>query len=152
MKRYSVLKSTITSVGSNSILHKKNKFNILQSIAQPSIIGTKNVGLISVQQGFLNNVMYLKINNSNNKSFKETLEFVISPNPFIDYIKIDFSKKTSFDVHVKIFDVNGKTHYSHKFNPTNQIIIPMNRYSIGSYLITVKSGRNLSTKKIFKVE
>ena len=151
-KRYSVLKSTITSVGSNSILLKKDKFNILQSIAQPSIIGTRNVGLICVQQGFLNSAIYLKVNNSNNKFFRETLDFVMSPNPFIDYIKIDFAKKTSFDVHIKIFDVNGKTHYSNKFNPTNQIIIPMNRYSIGTYLITIKSGRNLSTNKIFKDE
>ena len=31
-----------------------------------------------------------------NNSFKETLDFIISPNPFIDHVKIDFSKKIQF--------------------------------------------------------
>ena len=151
-KKYSVLKSTITSVGSATIYTTNNNYSVQQSIGQSGIIGTKKTEKVSVQQGFLTSTLFFKVDNSSENTFKETLDFVISPNPFIDYIKIDFAKKTTYDVYIKIFDVNGKVFNSEKHQPTDQIIIPMNRFSIGTYLIQIKSGENSSTKKILKVQ
>ena len=126
-------------------------WSIIQSIGQSSIIGTKKTNSITVQQGFLNSTLFFKVDNSNNDSFKETLDFIISPNPFVDHIKIDFSKKTTEDIYIKIFDINGKVYSNKKFVPTDKIIIYMKNFSLGTYLIQIESGQNSSTKKLIKV-
>lgn len=151
-KQYFVQKSTLTTVGSSTVNTSNNKYNIQQSIGQSSIIGKKNANSIIVQQGFLTSNIYYKVDNSKNNTFNETLDFVISPNPFIDYIKISFAKKTTYDVYIKIYDVTGKIFKSQKYPPTAEIVIEMQRFSIGTYLIQIKSGANTSTKKILKIE
>ena len=145
----SIQKSTITSVGSSTIYN--NKYSVQQSIGQTGIIGKSDVNAISVQQGFLTNSIYFKIDNSVNEVFEESLDFVISPNPFIDHIKINFSKKTSHDIHIKIYDINGKIHFSNKYIPSDKIRVSMNKFSMGNYLIQIKSGKNISTKKLLKL-
>lgn len=150
--KYTVLKSTITSVGSSTIYTSNNKYSIQQSVGQSSIIGQKEINAITVQQGFLTSNISFKINNSNNNNFKEDLEFVISPNPFIDHIKIDFSKKTIYDIYIKIYDINGKVYTIQKYPPSIKLIIPMRRFSIGTYLIQVTSGKTISTNKIIKIK
>jgi hypothetical protein len=145
-----ILRSTITSVGSTTVYSTNNKYRIQQSIGQSGIIGKKELKNSTVQQGFLYNTITFNINNSNNDLIKESLEFVISPNPFVDHIVIKFSKKTAQDIYIKIYDVNGKIHYSNKYPASKQITVPMNRYSIGTYLINVESGQKIVTKKIIK--
>lgn len=152
IKKPTLLKSTLTSVGSATVYTNNNKYSVLQSVGQSGIIGKKELKSITVQQGFLTNVIYFKINNTIEDSFKETLDFVISPNPFIDHIKIDFSKRTIHDVYIKIYDINGKIHSYEKYQPTDKIIIPMTKYSIGNYLIQIRSGEIISTKNILKTE
>jgi hypothetical protein len=151
-KQFFIKRSVLTSVGSSTAFTTNQKYSIQQSIGQSSIIGQKTVNSIIVQQGFLTNNIYFKVDNSKINSFNETLDFVISPNPFIDYIKISFAKKTTNDVYIKIYDINGKIFNSLEYQPTTEIVIPMKRFSIGTYLIQIKSGRNTSTKKILKIE
>lgn len=151
-KKYSVLKSTQTSVGSSTVYTKTNKFSVQQSIGQSGIVGKKEIHTITLQQGFLNNYLFFKIDNSANNSFKENFDFAISPNPFINHIKIDFLKKTIHPILIKIYDVNGKIHSSNTYTPSDKIIIPLKEYSIGTYLIQIKSGKNIVTKKILKIE
>lgn len=152
IKKYSVQRATLTFVGSTTVYTNNNKYNIQQSIGQTGIIGIKKVKLITVQEGFLNNNISLKLDNTNKNFFKETLDFVISPNPFIDYIKIDFAKKTTHNVYIRIFDINGKVHANKKYNPTDKILISMKNYSLGTYLIEIQSGKISSTNKILKAE
>lgn len=147
--KVSIRKSTITSVGSSTVYN--SKYSIEQSIGQTGIIGKSDLNSISVQQGFLTNTIYFKIDNSVNEIVEESLDFVISPNPFIDHIKINFSKKTSHDVYIKIYDINGKIHFSSKYLPADKVRIALNNYSMGNYLIQIKSGKNISTKKILKL-
>ena len=151
-KKYSVQKSTLTSVGSTTIYTNNNKYRIQQSVGQSSLIGKKEVESITVQEGFLTNTISLKIDNSKDETIKETLDFVISPNPFVDYIKIDFSKKTTYDIYIRIYDVNGKVYANKKFLPASKIVISMRNFSLGTYLLQINSGKNSSTKKIIKVE
>lgn len=150
--KYSIKKSTLNSIGSSNVYLKSKKISVLQSVGQSGIIGTKEIKSAIVQQGFLNSTLFLKVNNSNNNFIKEVLKFVINPNPFIDYIKIDFSKKTLFEVYIRVSDVNGKTFITRNFEPTDKITLPLNRLSIGTYLIHIKSGNNSSTEKILKIE
>jgi hypothetical protein len=150
--KYSVKKSTLTSVGSSNIYFSNKKLSVLQSSGQSSIIGTRKIESTTIQQGFLNSTLYLKINNSSNNFIREELRFVISPNPFKDHIQINFSKKTKHDIYIKIYDVNGKTFINNKFKATDKITVPLKRFSIGTYLIKIESGGNSSTKKILKIE
>lgn len=150
-KKYTVKKSTITTVGSSSVYNVNNKYTIYQSIGQSGIIGTVNINKNTVQQGFLTNNFLFRIDNKN-EDFKETLSFVISPNPFKDYIKIDFSEKPKHEILIRIFDVTGKNYHTKTYQPKTTIVIPLQRYSIGTYLIDIKSGKNSSTNKILKVD
>ena len=152
VKKYSVQKSTLTSVGSATIYTNNNKYRIQQSVGQSSLIGKKEMKSVTVQEGFLTNSICLKIDNSKNETIKEIVDFVISPNPFVDHIKVDFSKKTTYDIYIKIYDVNGKVYANKKFLPSSKIVISMRNFSLGTYLIQINSGGNSSTKKIIKVE
>ena len=145
-----VLKSTITTVGSSTGYSKDKKYIIQQSIGQSGIIGKKETNAITTQQGFLTHNIVFKIDNTDIDTISESLEFVISPNPFIDHIKINFSKITTYDLNIKIYDLNGKLLFSRKYQPSNVIIVPLDKWSVATYLIQIRSGNLIKTKKILK--
>jgi hypothetical protein len=151
--KVSILRSVITSVSSTSIypvsIHNKN-YKIQQSIGQSAMIGKKRIGKIKVQQGFLTNNKVFNVNNSNIEFIDTSLNVRISPNPFIDHIKINFSKETVNDIQINIYDLNGKVLFSKKYKPTSVLFVPMRFYNIGSYVIRIQSGTNKITKKIIK--
>lgn len=150
-----ILKSTITSVGSTTVhpISINNKsYEIQQSIGQSSILGTKSKGNTSVQQGFLNNNIIFSVNNSDIDDIDEFLDLVISPNPFVDHIKINFSRETKHMIYIIIYDTNGKVLYSQKNNPTDNVIVPMRHYAVGNYIIQIQSGQNKFAKKLLKTE
>lgn len=147
-----ILKSTITSVGSSTQYISEKKYTIKQSIGQSGIIGKVKNKNTSVSQGFLSNALFFTLNNSNEVNFEETLNIVISPNPFIDYIKIDFSSKTNHSIHLKIYDTNGKVFTYKTYKASKTITVPMKRFSIGNYLVHIVSGKNKYVKKVFKIQ
>jgi hypothetical protein len=147
-----LLKSTITSVGSFTSYPIDEKYKITQSIGQSGIIGTKKSNSIIVQQGFLSNTIRFKIDNSEKEAFEEKLDLILSPNPFIDFIRIDFSRKTLLDIQVQIFDLNGRFIFSENFQPTDTIVIPMKNFAVATYLVLITSGKNNYTKKIIKTD
>ena len=148
-----ILRGTITAIGSASvypIISKSKSYEIQQSIGQGSVIGTKNAGVTRVQQGFLTNVKTFNINNDTTTFIETSLNVIISPNPFIDHIKINFSKKTVHDILIYVYDINGKVLFSKKYKQTDTLTIPMRYYSIGTYLIRIQSGSDKFTEKIIK--
>lgn len=150
-----ILKSTINTVGSASVhitLNNDKGYKIQQSIGQSSIIGKKNVDRISVQQGFLTNSRVFHINNSETDFIDASLDIIISPNPFIDHIKINFSKITANDIQINIYDLNGKVLVSKKHKPTDVLLVPMRYFSLGSYIIQVQSGKDKFTEKLLKTK
>jgi hypothetical protein len=154
-KNAGILKSTINTVGSSSVrfaLNNNKEYKIQQSIGQSSIIGKKNVRKISVQQGFLTNNKVFHINNSETDLIDTTLDILISPNPFIDHIKINFSKATANDIQINIYDLNGKVLLSKKHKPTDLVFVPMRYFGLGSYIIHIQSGNNKFTKKLLKTK
>lgn len=148
-----LLKSTITTAGSGSSLALYDgKVTVLQSIGQSGIVATTEFNATEIQQGFLTNVRSFEVNNATQPEFDQSIAVVISPNPFTEYIKIEFSVKTQHPIHLKIYDVNGKVFTYKTYPPTKSIIVPMKRYSIGSYLVRLVSGENKFVKKIFKIQ
>ena len=154
-KYTSILKSTINTVGSSSVSLTSNnnkKYKIQQSTGQSSIIGKKNTGNISIQQGFLTHNKVFHINNSETAFIDTSLDILISPNPFIDYIKINFSKTTANDIQINIYDLNGKVLLSKKHKSTDVLFVPMRYFSLGSYIIHIQSGKNKFIKKLLKTK
>lgn len=149
-QKQTVLRSTITSVGSATVYSTNNKYHIQQSVGQSGIIGKKELKNSTIRQGFLTSFINININNTGNNIIKEIFDFVISPNPFVDHIIIKFSKKTTQDIYIKIYDVNGKIHYSNKYSASKIILVPMNRYTIGTYLIKIETDQKTATRKIIK--
>ena len=148
-----LLKSTITTAGSGSSLALYDgKVTVLQSIGQSGIVATATEDSMEVQQGFLTNVRSFEVNNTTQPEFDESIPVVISPNPFTEYIKIEFSKKTQHPVHLKIYDINGKVFTYKTYPPTKSIIVPMKKFSIGGYLVRLVSRKNKYVEKIFKVQ
>ncbi len=145
-----VLRATITSISSMRSTESIATYNIQQSIGQSGLIGAKNFDNIQIQQGFLTNSTYIHIPNSDTDNIDESLSLTISPNPFIDHVRIKFSKQTKYDVYVKIYDINGKLLFSKKQHPTNTLFVPMYNYSVGTYLLHIQSGSNRMTKKLLK--
>jgi len=146
-----LLKSTITTVGSaTSTLLSGKKYKVLQSIGQSGIIGKTEFNTTEIQQGFLTSTRFFKVNNTNLINFQENLNLVISPNPFIDYIKIDFSSKTQHLIYLTIYDTNGKVFTYKEYQPSDSITVPMKKYSIGTYLVHVVSGGHKYVKKVLK--
>ncbi len=147
-----LMRSTITTVSSQTTyatVQNKN-LEVLQSIGQQSIIGTKKTSGLQIQQGFLTSIQYLNINNSGTDEINESLSLIIYPNPFIDHVKVQFAKKTKHDVYIRMYDTNGKHLFTTKHKPTQKIYVPLKTYSIGTYLINVQSGVKRITKKLIK--
>lgn len=147
-KKYFVKKSTITSIGSTNYL-VSNTVKVLHSSGQSSIIGLKKINKYTVQQGFINSQLLFEIDNSDN-FIREELKFVISPNPFVDHVTVKFAVKPNNDVHIKVYDINGKLHLAKTYQPNINLHVPLSRFSIGTYLIKVESGMNSTTEKIIK--
>jgi hypothetical protein len=151
-KNVSLLKSTVNTVSSSSVNLNNQKITVSQSIGQTGIIGKVDLKNNVIQQGFLSNTRYFTLDNSLTPNFEEKLTVVISPNPFTDYIKINFSNLPEFPIHIVIYDVSGKAFLQQTFSPNTSITIPMSRYSIGTYLVRILSGNNKFVEKILKVE
>jgi hypothetical protein len=148
-----LLKSTITAVGSTSSLVISNeKYRVLQSIGQSGVIGKMEFNNTDVQQGFLTNTSYFSLNNTDIVNFQETFPVVISPNPFVDYIKINFSIKTQHPIHLKIYDISGKLFTNKIYEASESIVVPMKKFSLGTYLVRIVSGKNKYVEKIFKAQ
>jgi len=145
-----LLKSTITNVGSvTSLVISNDKYKVIQSVGQNGIVGGAEFNNINVQQGFLTSTKHFSIKNIGNINFKKAFPIVISPNPFVDYIKIDFSIRTQHPIHLKIYDINGEIYKNETFEAAKSITVPMKNFSLGTYLVSVVSGENKYVEKIF---
>lgn len=144
----SLLKSAITAIGSSAVSVSNGSYYVHQSIGESGMVGTVDMESTSHQQGFLNYVIANKEENSINEIF----DLVIYPNPFIEYLKIDFSKTTHENISVKIYDVLGKIHISKEYLPTDKIKIPIEKLRSGNYLIQIKTGKQTVTQKVCKIE
>ncbi|WOC39350.1 T9SS type A sorting domain-containing protein [Polaribacter sp. HL-MS24] len=153
MKKPMLLKSTISTVGSEtSMVVFGGKNRVLESIGQSGIIATSTFDAMEIQQGFLTNIRFYEVNNTDQPEWNQSIPIVISPNPFTDYIQIEFSVKTKYPIHLKIYDLNGKV-FSHQTYPSaKSITVPMKKYRIGGYIVRLVSGQNKYVEKIFKVQ
>ena len=151
-----VLKSVLTQAGSRAVSYEYANADgvvkttkIQQTIGQNGAVGLSNISNHSVQQGFLNRVKLLNVDNTT-VEFVETMDLIIYPNPFKDFIKIKFSKPTMYPIQIDVFDVRGRLVLNRAFQPSGQITVSMDRLEDASYIIRISSGSSKFLKKLIK--
>jgi len=151
-----LVKSVLTQVGSSTVSYEYSDASgvikttkIQQSIGQHGTVGLSKTSLSSVQQGFLNQIKTLKVNNPTSE-FVETMDLSIYPNPFKEYVNIKFSKLTKYPIQIEVFDVRGRLVINLEFQPSSLISVPTYRLEDASYVIRVSSGSQEFLKKLIK--
>lgn len=151
-----VNKSVLTQAGSSSVSYGYlnssgviKTTNIRQSIGQSGVVGLSKTSLSSVQQGFLNHIKTIKVDNPKDE-FVEVRSLSVFPNPFKDHVNIKFSKPTVHPIFIDVFDVRGRLVLSQKFNPSRLITIATDRLADSGYIIRVSSGSQKFIKKLIK--
>lgn len=151
-----LIKSVLTQSGSSTVSYNYSDAsgimrttNVQQSIGQHGTVGLSKTSLSSVQQGFLNRVKTLKVDNPDSE-FVETFDLSVFPNPFKAFVKVKFSKPTIHPIHVEVFDLRGRLVLDQKFQPSGLISVPTNQLEDASYVIRVSSGSQENLKKLIK--
>ena len=151
-----LVKSVLTTAGSRAVSYEYTDTNgvvkttkIQQSIGQNGVVGLSSTTNQSVQQGFLNRVKLLNVNNTT-VEFVETMDLIIYPNPFKDFVKIKFSKPTIYPIQIDVFDVRGRLVLNQEFQPSGQITVSMDLLEDASYIIRISSGSSKFLKKLIK--
>lgn len=151
-----LIKSVLTQAGSSNVtydylnsLGMVKTTNVRQSIGQNGIVGLSKTSVSSVQQGFLNHIETIKINNPTDE-FVEVRSLSVFPNPFKDHVNIKFSQSTVHPIFIDVFDVRGRLVLNKKFQPSELITVSMDRLEDSSYLIRISSGSQKFLKKLIK--
>jgi len=151
-----LIKSVLTQAGSSTVSYEyadasgvQRTTRIQQSIGQHGTVGLSKTSLSSIQQGFLNHLKTIKIDNPSDE-FVEIFDLIISPNPFKEFVRAKFSKLPVHPIHVEVFDVRGRLVLDQEFQPSSQITIPTERLEDASYMIRVSSGSQEYLKKLIK--
>lgn len=152
-----LIKSVLTQAGSSTVSFEHSDASgvvrtthVRQSIGQHGTVGLSNTSLSSVQQGFLNRINTLKVDNTNSEFVKTFDLLSIFPNPFKEFVKIKFSKLPVHLIQVEVFDVRGRLVLNQEFPPSSLILVPTERLEDASYTIRVSSGSQEYLKKIIK--
>jgi len=151
-----LIKSVLTQAGSSTVSYEYpdasgvfRTTTIQQSIGQHGTVGLSKTPLSSVQQGFLNHIKTIKVDNRSD-DFIEIRELSIFPNPFKAHVNIKFSKPTIYPIQIEVFDVRGRLVLNQEFQPSGQITVSMDRLEDASYIIRISSGSSEFLKKLIK--
>jgi len=72
--------------------------------------------------------------------------FELFPNPSHSYTTLKFSKPMTGEI--KIVDLRGVEIFQQEITKTNEIIIPLNNYKSGSYVLSFKSEEGIFSRKL----
>ncbi len=140
-------KQTLGVQGSSHFVYANTtSYYLQQSIGQGSVINTFNQDDYSLRQGFLQPVdASILTSNLDNE-----LEAAIYPNPFSTEVNIQFGEVISDVVQVTMYDVLGRLVYDTVFSPNQHIIIYLDDFSSGHYLLRVQMQSQLLTAKLIR--
>ena len=142
-----VKRSTITSV-TNLNSYKSNHI-LQQSIGQSSLTGDFSSGNYLLSQGFVQSSVWRKIIH---KDFKVNLNAKVYPNPFVDYINIEFLHEIDSDVRIFVFSEMGDLIDSQTFKKSKFISISLSYLPPGKYFINMLSGDRQHISSLIKLK
>ncbi len=138
--------STLSMATAPRAIPKKGSLSSFpQSIGQSSVTGAFNNNGVSVRQGFIQPVRIIGYQPS-----ALTLNADIYPNPFKAEIVISFSEVISERIHLTLYDLRGKILFSQESAVVSVIRLPVSSIPAGFYILKIKTGTKLLTRKIIK--
>ncbi len=144
-----LVRQTMSSIGSSeSIQNSSGEYLVQQSIGQQSVSGSGQGELNSLRQGFiqapLGNNAVIKVSELNISSF---------PNPFSEFVIVDFLDENIDEVSITISDGLGRSVlelFENVSYGNDQLKIEAGFLSSGTYFIQVISGKRFYTTKLIK--
>lgn len=140
-------KETLGINGSSHFVYANNKsYFIQESIGQGSVIKTYTVGQYSLRQGFLQPIDGSTLTSSED----DVLNAAIYPNPFDNEINVLFDEVISDVLYVTIFDITGRLVFERVYNPTEQLLIVVQDFASGHYLLNIRMRSQFLNAKLIK--
>ena len=142
------LRSSVFSIGgySNTIVFNNKTFNVSHSIGQSGVIGTFAKKDYTLRQGFQQPLLNLKNDILNNYS----LNLVIYPNPFNQFLNISFKERIKTEIKILVYDLAGKPVEFKKYKASQLIYLPIRNLPNATYLINVTANNKRFSTKLIK--
>lgn len=138
--------STLSMATAPQTSSKKGSIiSVPQSIGQSSVTGLFNTNSFSVRQGFIQ-----PFRKDKSRLAVITLAVDIYPNPFTEEVVISFPDFVSERLYLTLYDLQGKILYSRESAILSEIRLPVNSLPAGFYILKIKTGNKILTRKIVK--
>ena len=133
------LRSTLGNGGTSETLFLQGRIYIVQqSIGQPGIIGSRQVGGYYVLQGFIQPPGF---GTSNHQEIMiSRLKATVYPNPFKNLLTITIEEETDDYIGLLVTNITGKLVYSNKYYNTSELRINFGHLPPGPYIVKVSKG------------
>ena len=136
-------RSTLGSSGSSATTN--SSVYILQSIGQPSVIGSYNSQNKVVRQGFVQ-----PFDLPNKKVNDQSLKMEIFPNPVYAGIMLRILDIIEERPIVQLVDINGRVVLKQSLENVQESSLDMTSFKAGIYFIEVRSGNKIGRMKLLK--
>ncbi|GGG45735.1 T9SS C-terminal target domain-containing protein [Croceivirga lutea] len=142
------LKRQTLSVAGNSnlVVVGQGSFFLQQSVGQNSVINTYVESNHSLRQGFVQPLPAIVLGGDPNE-----LEVVVYPNPFVNGVVVNLEPSDEERVEMQLFDISGRLILQNSYAANTQLQIPLYNLAEGSYLMTLKMGRQYATHQLLKL-
>ncbi len=134
-----IKKSTIASGGNTAT---QGNITVVSNIGEVAVQEQSN-STISISEGFIAPDIMALLGVSNTAILTGIL---IYPNPTIDYIKVNFSETSNYQL--GIYDLQGKLIRSEAVRDADEKTLNLKAVAAGTYLLVVKKG---TKHKVFKI-
>jgi hypothetical protein len=143
-----LLRSTTSSGGSSEVVSLNGTTVVVQqSIGQASPIGSASSESRTVIQGFIQPNILAKILTP---EIPESLEVGVYPNPFVDFLVVDFALLPLSTVTVSVFNILGSELKRTAFSASKQLTVDLSSLTSGYYFLKVECNGTQHVEKILK--
>lgn len=140
-------RQTLSAAGnSNLVVVGQGSFFLQQSVGQNSVINTYVESNHSLRQGFIQPLPAIVLGGDPNE-----LEVVVYPNPFVNGVVVNLEPSNEERVEMQLFDISGRLILQNSYAANTQLQIPLYNLAEGSYLMTLKMGRQYATHQLLKL-
>jgi hypothetical protein len=141
------VRSTVGVNGNSTTTNFSGKqYIVQQSVGQASVIGNHTIQDFTVLQGFIQPPITIEGATDEDNS----LQAVIYPNPFSNFIRVRFSEETDAPLSVTLYDIAGRVVFSKEMASAREIQLDLNFLSSASYLIYISQANKQFTATLIK--
>ncbi len=140
-------RSSLGIAGSNAEVELDGqRYYVLSSIGQQSVIGVASNDTFTLRQGFQQPPIRVEaIPNSENDLFA-----VVFPNPTDSYVTVRFGSVVGTDILSTVYDIQGRVVETRIIAPTQSFEIDMSSLSTGTYVLQIRIKGDSFTTRLIK--